>query len=130
MIAIFAPKTAALDTPRVEGDAIELFKDVCITRPAIDNPPPITRPANTLGTLILWIIKIVDFSPLLNKAKTLSLKEIDDGPINTLKKNKIIRAKSKTIKEIIIFFLLEVYESFLIKFLVREFFTQLFYLFL
>ena len=56
MIDKFAPNTAALLTPNVEGDAIELPNVDCIINPATDNPAPAIIAPIILGILIFHII--------------------------------------------------------------------------
>ena len=53
IIAIFAPSTAELETPSVEGDAITLFDIVCIITPLIDKAIPAKIAAIILGNLML-----------------------------------------------------------------------------
>ncbi len=49
MMAILAPKTAALDMPRVEGEAKGFLKLFCITQPATAKPAPAIIAAMTRG---------------------------------------------------------------------------------
>ena len=45
----FAPNTAALETPSVEGEAIGLFRSVCMMRPDTERPAPAMIAAKTRG---------------------------------------------------------------------------------
>ena len=48
----FAPKTDALETPSVCGLAMSLSRLVCMTRPAMERPPPTKRAPSILGRRI------------------------------------------------------------------------------
>jgi hypothetical protein len=52
IMAILAPNTAALLTPKVEGDAITLLDIVCMITPEIDNAVPASTAAIILGSLM------------------------------------------------------------------------------
>ena len=56
----FAPKTAALDTPSVEGEALGLFRFVCMISPDTDRPAPAIRAASTLGIRMFQRIRVLD----------------------------------------------------------------------
>ena len=77
-----APKTAALDTPSVEGEAMELFSVVCITRPDTDSPMPATMAASTLGMRIFQMIRDWAVVPIPRRAFKASEKVILEEPTN------------------------------------------------
>ena len=52
IIATFAPKTAALETPNVDGEAITLLLIVCMMTPDIDKATPMRTAAMILGKRI------------------------------------------------------------------------------
>ena len=78
----FAPNTAALDTPKVEGDAIGLLSIVCIIRPATARPAPATIAASTRGIRIFQIIRFCALVPCPNTARITSPTVILDDPTN------------------------------------------------
>lgn len=49
IMAILAPNTAALLTPKVEGEAITLFDIVCMIKPLNDKAVPANIAANIRG---------------------------------------------------------------------------------
>ena len=88
MMAMLAPNTAALDTPKVEGEAMSLPKQVCMISPAKDNPAPEATAASALGSLILCTILMVEVDPFPNKARK-------DSPIERLELPKVKEKKRK-----------------------------------
>lgn len=68
MIATFAPSTDAFEIPKVAGDAIGLFRHICMISPDIDNPIPHKIAANTRGSLMFCMILMLILSPTPNKA--------------------------------------------------------------
>ena len=80
MIERFAPKTAAFETPRVEGEAIGFERSVCIMRPDTESPAPAIRAARILGILIFHIILTDVSSPVLKRAEIPSEKPISEDP--------------------------------------------------
>ena len=94
MILKLAPNTAALDTPRVDGEAIELDKVVCIINPDIDNPAPQIKHAKTLGNLIFKIIRLLTSLDKLNNPFIHSIKDIFELPTNKHTKLIIITNKN------------------------------------
>ena len=57
MMERFAPNTAALDTPSVEGDAMGLLRSVCMMRPEIESPAPAMIAASTRGIRMFQIMR-------------------------------------------------------------------------
>ena len=82
MMDKLAPNTAALDTPSVEGEAMELFSVVCIMRPATDKPAPAMIAASTRGTRIFQIIRLWASLPPPSNASSASPMVICDEPTN------------------------------------------------
>ena len=82
MMDRFAPNTAALETPSVEGDAIALFSVVCMIRPETDSPAPAMMAASTLGTRIFQMILVWEGVPFPAKAFMASRKLRLDEPTN------------------------------------------------
>lgn len=68
-----APKVAASDTPNVEGEAILLFKENCMTAPDIDNPIPTIIEAKALLNLMLPTIMLALLLPLPNNPFIMSI---------------------------------------------------------
>ena len=77
-----APNTAALDTPSVEGEAMELFSVVCIIRPETDSPAPAMTAARTRGIRIFQMIRTAAGSPDFVSALRQSPRDIWDEPMN------------------------------------------------
>ena len=82
MIERFAPKTAALDTPKVDGEAIVLLNVVCIISPESESPAPTAMAANTLGIRIFHIILSWAGVPLPNSAFNPCANVILETPTN------------------------------------------------
>ena len=82
MMDRLAPKTAALETPSVEGDAMELFRVVCIMRPDTDRPAPAMMAASTRGTRIFQMMRTLAAVPLPVSASNASVKDILEEPAN------------------------------------------------
>ena len=82
MMDRFAPKTAALETPRVEGDAMELFRVVCMIRPERPRPAPAMAAASTRGMRIFQMIRTLAAVPVLLSAAQQSAAVILDDPTN------------------------------------------------
>lgn len=113
-IAILAPKLAALETPKVEGDAIGFFNVCCINNPLKDKLPPTIKAPNVLGILILYKIFMFSLLPLLNNAFNESKKDILLDPMHKETKKSIIKIKIITKKEIRFFlfiFFLDIFNS-------------------
>ncbi len=55
IMAKLAPKAAALDMPRVDGEASGFLRLFCMTQPATDNPAPAIIAASILGRRIRQI---------------------------------------------------------------------------
>ena len=103
MIATLAPKTAALEMPKVEGDAIGLSRQLCLINPETDNPIPAMMPARIRGRRIFCLIRILTLSPFPKSAKKESEKERLDGPAKREKKPITNKRKPKTDKRILFF---------------------------
>ena len=84
MMERFAPNTAPPDTPKVEGDAMELLRVVCITRPATDRPAPAMIAANTRGIRIFQMIRLWALMPPPSSASSASPKVMLEEPIKRL----------------------------------------------
>ena len=82
MMERFAPNTAALDTPSVEGDAMGLFKSVCITRPDTDKPAPAIMAASTRGIRMFHMIRTCAALPRFRSAAIQSATVIWEEPTN------------------------------------------------
>jgi hypothetical protein len=106
MMERFAPKTAAFDTPRVEGEAIGFERSVCIMRPDTESPAPAIKAASIRGSLIFQIILIMFESPVLKRAPTPSEKLISDEPRKREAKAVIRTAIMRIMIAISFFFLL------------------------
>ena len=78
----FAPNTAPLETPKVEGDAMALFRVLCIIRPATLRPAPATMAASTRGMRIFQMIRFWAGLPLPIRAFKPSATVILDEPAN------------------------------------------------
>lgn len=103
MMATLAPRTDAFDTPSVIGDAIGLFKQVCMIRPDIDRPIPHKTAARTLGRRIFCMMRMLILSPFEKSPKNASLNFIDDDPKNNEKKASSIVKTKIDIRRMIIF---------------------------
>ena len=57
MMERLAPNTAALDTPSVEGEAMGLFRLVCMMRPETESPAPARMAASTRGMRMFHMIR-------------------------------------------------------------------------
>ena len=68
MMERFAPNTAALDTPSVEGEAMELFSVVCMMRPEMDSPAPAISAASTRGMRMFHSMRMFAAVPVLRSA--------------------------------------------------------------
>jgi hypothetical protein len=71
-----------LETPNVDGEAMELFSVVCIIRPDTDNPAPAIMAARTLGTRIFQIIRTFAAVPFPANASSASVTDILEEPAN------------------------------------------------
>lgn len=91
MIERLAPNTAALDTPNVEGDAIELPSVDCMMRPATDSPAPAMTAAMILGILMFQTILLYALELFMNNAFQASANVMLLEPIKTLRKIQISR---------------------------------------
>ena len=76
----FAPNTAALDTPIVEGEAMALESVVCMTRPATESAAPAMSAASTRGTRIERTMRTLAAEPFPNRAATPSERLMRDAP--------------------------------------------------
>ena len=74
---------------------MELFRVVCIIRPATDRPAPAMMAASTRGTRIFQMIRTLAAEPLPTRASKASPKDILEEPANR-------QAMPKTITLIII----------------------------
>ena len=80
MMERLAPNTAALDTPRVEGDAMALFKVVCIIRPETARPAPAIMAASTRGMRMFQRMRILALLPFFKRAAKQSPTDIWEEP--------------------------------------------------
>ena len=101
----FAPNTAALDTPSVEGEAMGLFRSVCITRPATDSPAPATIAARTRGMRMFQMMRTCAALPRFNSAATQSAAVMRDEPTNRQTKASTTTAKASRQIAAVLFFL-------------------------
>ena len=76
----FAPNTAALDTPIVEGEAIAFESVVCMTRPETESAAPAMSAASTRGTRIERRMRTLAAEPFPKRAATPSEKLMRDAP--------------------------------------------------
>ena len=104
MIDKFAPNTAALETPSVEGEAMALLRVVCIIRPEIDSPAPAITAASTLGRRMFWMIRICAGVPFPNRASAASFNVILEEPTN--RQITLINTVAIAVKRITVQFLL------------------------
>ena len=81
MMDRFAPNTAALETPSVEGEAIVLFSVVCIISPETERPAPAITAARTRGRRIFRIMRWLAALPLPISAATPSFSDMCEEPI-------------------------------------------------
>ena len=65
----FAPNTAALETPSVEGEAIGLFRSVCMMRPDTDSPAPAMIAARTRGIRMFQMMRTCAGLPFFTSAE-------------------------------------------------------------
>lgn len=96
MMETFAPNTAALETPKVPGEAMMLPKTVWRMSPEIDNPAPAIKAAKASGRRIRWTIRTEEDSPTPNKAKKDSPKPILLLPSIKARKKLTKRRQAKT----------------------------------
>ena len=82
MMERLAPKTAALDTPKVDGEAIGLSRLVCMIRPDTDSPSPAMTAARTLGMRICQMIRMPALVPCPKSTETHSVRDIREEPVN------------------------------------------------
>ena len=92
----FAPNTAALDTPSVEGEAIGLFRSVCITRPDTDRPAPAMMAASTRGMRIFQMIRTCAILPFFKSAAKQSEIDMCEDPTNRHTNASITTAAAST----------------------------------
>ena len=59
MIDRFAPNTAALETPSVEGEAMALFSVVCMMSPDTESPAPAISAARMRGIRIFHMMRLL-----------------------------------------------------------------------
>jgi len=104
IIAILAPKAAAFDIPRVDGEARGFFRLFCIMQPAKDKPAPANKPDITLGKRMFFTIKLDFLSPKPNIARTVSPNFISVAPLFMDQKNAMVVANINA--KIISFFLI------------------------
>ena len=101
----FAPKTAAFETPRVEGEAIGFDRVLCIMRPDTESPAPAIRAASILGILIFQIILIAVGSPVPARAERVSEALMSEEPEKSARKAESMTAETRIMIAIIFFFL-------------------------
>lgn len=82
MMDRFAPNTAALDTPSVEGDAMELFRVVCMIIPETARPAPAMIAASTRGIRMFQMIRTLAGVPVLFSAARQSAIVMWEEPTN------------------------------------------------
>ena len=82
IIERFAPNTAALETPSVEGDAMGLLRFVCITRPDAESPAPAITAARTRGMRMFQMMRLLAELPFLTSAAKASPRDMFDEPTN------------------------------------------------
>ncbi len=80
MIDRLAPNTAALVTPSVDGEAMELPSAVCMISPERDRPAPAVTAAMTRGRRIFCMMRTCAGVPLPRRAPIHSRMVIPDGP--------------------------------------------------
>ena len=80
MMERFAPNTAALDTPIVEGEAIAFESVVCMMRPETESAAPAMSAASTRGTRIERRMRTLAAEPFPKRAATPSEKLMRDAP--------------------------------------------------
>lgn len=95
MMETLAPNTAALETPKVPGEAMMLPNTVCRMSPDKASPAPAINAAKASGRRILCTMRTEEDSPIPNKAKKDSPKSILLLPSIKARKKP---AKSKTEK--------------------------------
>ena len=78
----FAPNTAALETPRVEGEAMGLFRVVCMISPETDSPAPAMMAARTRGIRMFRMMRISAALPFPSSAAAQSATDIREEPTN------------------------------------------------
>lgn len=98
MMATLAPKTAALETPSVDGEAMSLPRQVWRINPARESPAPEASAANTLGSLIRCAILTADAVPFPNRAKKDSPIDIPELPTVSPKKRNVKRRTERRMK--------------------------------
>ena len=82
MMDRFAPNTAALDTPSVDGEAMGLFRSVSMMRPATESPAPAMIAASTRGMRMFQMMRTCAALPFFISAATLSAIVMWDEPTN------------------------------------------------
>lgn len=112
MMATFAPRTAAFETPKVDGDALGLSRQVCLIKPERAKEIPQIVPARTLGRRIFCLIRIAVDSPFPKRPKKESLNEREEEPKNK-EKNAKTKKRNKNTKRKHLFFCLSFFNSFL-----------------
>ena len=106
MMERFAPKTAALETPNVEGEAIELFRLVCMMRPERARPAPAMMAASTRGMRMFQMIRIFAALPFFASAAKHSDRLICDEPTKRQTKASRITAAVRMMMTAVCFFLI------------------------
>ena len=91
----FAPNTAALETPKVEGEAIGFFKVDCMISPDTESPIPAKRAARRRGRRICWTMRTAEVVPSPNKAMKDSGRLIWEEPTMRPEKNKTTSSTDK-----------------------------------
>ena len=82
MMDRLAPNTAALETPNVDGDAMGLFRFVCITRPETESPAPAMTAASTRGMRMFQRMRIWVGLPFFASAAKHSATVMCEEPTN------------------------------------------------
>ena len=106
MIETLAPKTAALETPKVLGEAMIFPKTVCMMSPEMDSPAPAINAAKASGRRIFCTMRIEDPFPTPNKARKDSPIPIFELPRSKQSKKERQSNAEKKIKAIHLFLLL------------------------
>ena len=89
-----APNVAASETPKVDGEAILLFKENCIIAPEVVNPMPTSKEDKALLNLMLPIIMLALLLPLPKRPLTMSKNSRLFESTNKAKQKEISKTKT------------------------------------
>ena len=104
MMERFAPNTAALETPRVEGDAMGLFRSVCMTSPAAESPAPAMTAARMRGTRMFQMMRFCAAVPFPKSAERDSPTVMRDEPAKRQTKASSMTERTRTMRTSVRFF--------------------------